>query len=234
MSCNVGMENLDKKGWEHGVLFLSFGDSLAFPRHREGQSFSDMYHVAVGDRLGLYCIFKNEGGATSRAVKQQMKSLKSYSPRSEGIAFVILHFGIVDCTPRPTPYWLYQRRRKKWALILSFISKSLLPEKPWVNECEFFENTNDCIRMAKLFSERVILVGICPAGRRFREASKGVDDRIRAYDALLEKSAHKHSIDYIDMKDVDTKNHLINDGHHLSPLGHEILAAKVIDLFRKL
>ena len=219
---------------------LIIGDSLSMSRYEDGISYEEMY----SSRLAFAFPERLVVNASERANSSNRISSKSYLveyvyPMKPHIT--IIQIGVVDCLPRLLTQ--FQRR------VVSITTRLRMTKKltdhyiqylsmrrfqitkrramPFVSQNDFEKNLN--ILKSELISinplSRFIVVGIpCPS-KFLTNKSYAADDFVREYNNILRSIFDFNTSKYIDLYEA-TKHDpslLLNDGYHISRLGHEYL-----------
>lgn len=149
----------------------------------------------------------------------------------------ILNFGIVDCSNRPIPYWLFhfinnydESEGKAHQLIrklLSYIEKKyrsrlvrIRKYKPWTSPQKFKLLYRGLIQqLQKETSARIICIGINKTNERVTSQLHRTNERIEEYNHIIRVSCEK-----LDCLFIDPKNHIditdTPDGIHYDAAGH--------------
>lgn len=193
------------------IVILS--DSLSLPRDLpEYVDLSFTYPFLLNEKYGgvINCGY---GAATSEDILWQV----NYFKNAKKADLFILHFGIVDCTPRVlTRYESWAIRKLKIRLssrVVGFLRKCRVVRK--VEPKIFKEN---CISIKKILDNKIMLVvPIAPAGTEFERSVPGVRDSIIKYNAILRDQfgdAYLHV-------DLNSEEDIMGDYHHLTANGHK-------------
>lgn len=156
----------------------------------------------------------------------------------------ILNYGIVDCSNRPIPYWLFrfinnydESEGKAHQFIRKFISyiekkyrKQLVRirnYRPWTNPQKFRCLYRGLIQqLQKETSARIICIGINRTNERINSQLHRTNERIEEYNHII-----KECCDELDCSYIEPKNHIDSldtpDGIHYDATGH-LKIAKIL------
>ena len=212
-------------------MFISLGDSLAFPRNDQesSNSVSNSWVQLAFRKLSFQSLwFRNRGGATSKHVLDEALHLLNYLPDSCKPVYVV-QCGIVDSTPRPLP-------PRAFALLKAFFPRrmprcSLLYSvwgRPWVSIRKFKNNMENLLLKIsshpsyKTGGGVVILIEIQEPGPNLTKITGTFS--VSGYNSILRELGKKFDRTTF----LDVKLNLHPDGHHLTTESHLELASAVI------
>ena len=224
-----------------------YGDSISNPRYIDDIPAEDIWSELLKDLLEekfqhKFCLFnKARGGMTIDKQKEVLDNDFGYFKGNSGI--VIIHIGIVDCSPRPISKnmrrvvsILPEPIKQKVILFLHdhrsamqrfMIHRFTTPKK-------FKKIYNKMLE--KLTENSVFCIGIGPVSQRMIDRSFGLDGSIAMYNEIIKECVSKHDNCYY----VDTEKHFrermsgdntseddifLKDGHHYTKLGHKYFSS---------
>jgi acyl-CoA thioesterase-1 len=234
-----------------------YADSLGLPRQNKVK-YEERYLYLVQEKLqeslGLRKIEikdRAKGAATIEDLYTQFCHDNSYYDLPGDL--LILQTGIVECAPRPVnektrkiisklPIWLRER-------VIKFIHN---------NRRKLIERNLGLVRMDKnkfqnLYSEflnyasklykNIFVISICPTNPAFEKRSPGFTNNINKYNEVIQTEISKlaaENVFYIninktimlDYANID-KYILKEDGHHITPMTHAIIATQIIEVLEK-
>jgi hypothetical protein len=228
-----------------------YGDSLACPR--KGVVESHQRYIALVDQFLHSQSFdyielrdKAAGGISLPMLYNSFYSDNTYFSLPGDI--LIIHAGIVDCAPRPVS----DRLRSKISIlpafirqpIISYIHKNrrqlILKGKKYVRtDKQTFEKTLDAFLEQSIpHYKKILIINICPTTTEFNDRSPGLSDSISIYNEIISESIRKKKsakVELIDIHSLIMKNKekiieyiVKEDGHHIHPVTHKIIAEKII------
>jgi len=229
-----------------------YSDSLALPRPGS-VTFSQRYITTLKQWWmsqkkyeDVEIVDRSMGGQSILTLYDMFCSDISYFGPSGDI--IILHTGIVDCAPRPVP----ANVRKIISVLPNFLKNSAVRflhnhrsriQKTglmWkhVNPDEFSAYYSSFLKKAGDNFTRIYCISIAPTNPATELHSPGYSASVQQYNEIIKvciKDTRKKNIHYIDsysqiMNDylnIDTYI-LTDDGHHLTPRSHAIIAREII------
>ena len=247
--------------WENLILKIFkvalYGDSLACPRH--GVLKSHERYIALIEtffRSKLFDFFeirdKATGGVTLPQLYGQYCQDNTYFSLPGDV--LIIHSGIVDCAPRP----ISESMRAKISMLPPFIrniiisyihknrSRLILKGKKIVktNKVTFINTLDSFLESAISNYKKVLIVNICPTTDEFERRSPGLTDSINLYNNLISDIIKKKDSPKVLLIDIykeisNNKNNIEDyivkeDGHHIRPVTHKIIAEKIIECCKDL
>lgn len=188
-----------------------FSDSLGFPRNEpEKVNIEDCYPSLLEKEFGKI-LFVGYGAATSENIAYQT----SYFQGQRKIIY-ILHFGIVDCTPRVlTKYESIICKKLKIQLPKDFcmwLRKARLTRK--TNPRQF---RNNCKKIKENLKGELVVLPIAGSSKEFENNVPGIKKSILEYNKILRSEFAKY---YLPVS-IDPKNDIMSDFHHLNKSGHQ-------------
>jgi acyl-CoA thioesterase I len=235
----------------HKIVII--GDSLSFSRQRKGQIFSQSWPFLISDALQKSIVWqRSKGGAMITDILDECNTLSAYLGSSPPpFDFFIIQVGIVDCCPRPYPIFIDEllnklpnfgvriRLRTRLKDLLNKVSFILrLPRKPWMSPSRFKKNLLSVLSMAKSVTQHIVFLEIAPATNYLVINEPSIQLNIEKYnDILLEEISHYNSTrtgndlmaSYLEMfKNSNNEDLFLEDGHHLTALGHEYVAGSIL------
>ena len=232
------------------ILVSVIGDSLPLPRQFQGLEFHQTYPYLLtawlreqGNLAEVWGMA--HAGSPIRKILGQYDEYRTYvGPQVSGIG--IAHLGIVDCSPRPVPFWIRniigQFPEPLRKLSFKFLHNYRIPLLRYgpgflLTRPDAFRRAYRQLleRMTADFSH-VYAVNIIPAGPYFESRSPSVSQWIEKYNRIIAEVVDAvECVDLIDIwagcKELDADEDLVSpfDGHHLSPAGHRRLFELIID-----
>lgn len=179
--------------------------------------------------------------------RQLQEDLTYFGPRSEDT--IVIHCGIVDCSPRPIPEWMRRvlGRAPRW--LQEGVVKTIHRNRAWlttegrgfraVEPAEFQARLRQMTLLAAESAGLVLLMGIAPPNDSLLDRSPAIGAAISAYNQLIEDCAagSPANVGFVDVNDLvsaDPDTLLTSDGHHLSTEGHAVVARAAIALLGRL
>lgn len=218
-----------------GRRILILGDSLPCPMPHRGQPLEVTWPALLRQRLpGLDVWHRARPRWCSFDVLAEFglftDSLVSFDA-------VIVQIGIVDCGPRPYPRWLFrllelfttygQMRRLDGIAHRRFL---WVYGRPWVTRGQFKANLESLVATAAARNPRlrVAFVPILPPTRRLVRLLPGIAASAARYNEVLRELAREHPANAHAVEPYaahDPHALTLEDGQHLTRLGHELIAA---------
>ena len=134
----------------------------------------------------------------------------------------------------------HQPDSKNIIIIATGINDSqLVLDKPLVSEADFYDHLDELVNKAKKYAAEVVLLGLTRvdeskvAPSPWQENHSYNNNRIEKFDEILEDLAKKQDIEYISLKEVLSKEDLI-DGLHPTSNGYEKLYQKIYPVLKSL
>ena len=198
------------------ILIIS--DSLGIKRKKINvtyvqllQRYFNVYHIGL---IGL----------TSRKALKiiKKKKLKYFD-------YVIMHFGIVDCCPRPFSHSL------SFLLNKCFITRyiyDILSRSPkflkfvniqWVTEKDFKKNINELKNILLKKTKKIIYIPISTPLNFLKKNCGDFSNIVNKYNNTLKTKKNNNEIYLNVYNNRNNSYHFINDGVHLSQRGHEMI-----------
>lgn len=201
---------------------LIVGDSLA-ARRSTNPSDVVIWPELLGDRMSQTDIVNISKPYATSCILRKIKETS--------IDIAVLELGIVDCAPRK-----FSRLETKFlSFIPGFISKhvvKLLGRMPsdsrvYVCSSEYKKNIEIFCKSNK--DNRIIIVEIMPASSAFLKKNPTAYLNISKYnDVLGEISNSIDNVNIVKTSDMSGSEFFLEDGYHLSPLGHVEVFERVI------
>lgn len=191
------------------IVILS--DSLGFPRSEpEKVSMEECYPSLLANKFGKV-LFVGYGAATSENIAYQTSYFRGNQKK-----IYLLHFGIVDCTPRVlTKYESCILKKIKIKLpqtICMWLRKARLTRK--TNPLAFRHN---CKKIKENLSGNLIVLPIAKASKKFENKVPGIQKSVHEYNKILKSEFSKA---YLNVS-IDPNKNIMSDFHHLNKLGHK-------------
>lgn len=112
------------------------------------------------------------------------------------------------------------------------------PDNPKVSQEDFVSNLRLLMGQAKTFTDRIVCIGLTHVDESkipFEENGKQVyfmNERIDAYDALLEQTAREERAYYVKLSDIITEHELVDDVHP-NTAGHKKMYEKIFSFLKE-
>ncbi len=152
---------------------------------------------------------------------------------------VILHYGIVEASPRALPYrsWMWWHRPQVCSKFKGYIAgrlNLLWPHlirlfglKGWVNSAQFaYHLKRLCAHARKECQARIFLINIGPPNELFCQRLPGIERIIPEYNRTIARVAAEEGAEVIDVWSLIQQYSIEKmqpDGAHLTSFGHECL-----------
>lgn len=222
------------------MRILILGDSLACPMPRRGQPLEATWPALLRRTAPDMDIWHR-----ARPRWCSLDVLAEFGLFTDSLSrfdALIVQVGIVDCGPRPYSYRLfkileqcmsYERMRRLDSLAhRKFL---WLRNRPWVTREQFKQNLAHIITTC---AERnpalhVVFVPILPPTRRLLDLLPGIAQSAADYNKVFPELEREHpeTMHALDpFSGQDPLQLTVEDGQHLTCLGHELIAAKLSDV----
>ena len=242
----------DTTAERHFAIYV-YGDSLSLPRAQDGVRYYETYPELLRDaiqarltnaRIALYN--RSQGGGFITSLMSSFENDGAYFG-TDGVGILVIQCGIVDCAPRPVPTNVRQVIAKlpmpfRWA-----ISKFLHHMRPYMlragmkwqlSTAEAYQQILlEWLRRAAPRFNTIYVVNIAPTIEAIESHSPGLTASIDAFNAVIDRTVRQAALN---VKLIDVHAALsdggrdlkllinINDGHHITRLGHELYASLII------
>ena len=146
----------------------------------------------------------------------------------------ILQVGIVDCTPRP-----FSKRLTR-VISLFYGGKKLIDRlsrhqqflklfgKPWISLEKFENNILEIFKISSKISSKIIFIEISKPVHYLLENCGNFSSIVSDYNSVIKKT---FSNGYLEVyQGIDSELLILPDGHHLTKLGHKIIANKILSV----
>lgn len=161
----------------------------------------------------------------------------------------IIHFGIVDCAPRP----VNNETRKKIGklplllkkLVIRYLHKNrrkilLSGNANYITPPKYFQaNMKSILKTASANYNKVFVINICPTNSETEDKSPGLTKAIETYNDIIGKEIAVLEVPNVKLIDINnliksSKDHVDQfivkeDGHHITPKTHQLLFDKIIE-----
>ena len=213
------------------LLFLT--DSLGYPRYYSGSSPDLVWPYKVRDALSVSSDLKlyfdmKPGRDTKSLMSEYDKHISAYEPD-----MVVLQVGIVDCAPRAL-----KRSELQVALRIPIFSKVIhklvkhyyiplvkLRKITYVSPKSFKKNLE--LLKHKMKGASFIVLPIAPANNAYIQSNPLISEYIDKYNRILsEVFLEQYQSSVYENEEIDKL--FLEDNHHLSNFGHEVVASFVI------
>ena len=223
------------------TVVVVVGDSICLPRYLDGVEFYQTYPFLLLNWLRLRGYSAEvwniaQAGVPINHLANRYRDYRSYVGSAKG-NIGILHLGVVDCSPRPIPWFARNQIGKLPSFvrnrIIGFLHRYRVLMLRYFfsfvfTQPERFEQyyRELLVEMSNDF-EVLFAVNIAPPGVSFYQRSPGIDANIECYNQIISKAIQ--DFDKVVLVDVwgkfnehaaTEKYMLPKDGHHLSVEGH--------------
>lgn len=211
------------------------GDSLSMPRINDGVLYEDSYPSILANSIDFEVINRSR---RANDTNEQLKLQNSFDDvTSIKPDIVVLHLGIVDCSPR-----LFSRLGNKVINKLKYINKYIIKimsknrffftklfKKVYVNIDKYKSNMEQIIDFLKENNvEHIFIINICSTNKENSLRSFNFEKNIEDYNNVIDEVAKKTRVTIIDMRKYTPEEILIQDGIHLNKNGNKIIADSII------
>ncbi len=218
------------------------GDSLGLPRLKPTIiSYKDIWPFLLESKLrnkNINCVVLNHS-ERSRTLPKFLKNFQDIVSIWEP-DILIIQIGIVDCAPR-----LFSEREHKflnsgfihWRIaraIINFASKhrrQIIKLRSWVRYTPLKKFKMSLQNLGKILSNvnfKTIILPIMPSFPSHIYRSPGYNESVEKYNEEWKLFCEKYFHIFINLEDVingfKLEDLLLEDGHHLSKLGHQRIA----------
>lgn len=228
------------------MRILIVGDSLVLERLEEKNPFSNTYG-------GLLKSIYSQNKETEVIVIGKRNNDSKIQSSSDNIFYdiiqfepdvLILHIGIVDCTPR-----IFSRGQKNLLLSFpNFIRRKIIKvsskyrfqitkrrQKVYVSYNEFIKNYQKILKQINP-ETHIIMINIAKPPRHLLNRTYHYEDNVRKYNEVIGELSKKWKCSLLDLfRMVENDSKILNsDGIHLSLHGHRIVADEIKKIIEKL
>ena len=217
------------------MIVKIYSDSLGFPRLEDDTCYDQTYAGKLASHPELDIHLRGRGGFIASQI-QSMVTMDARYSRGNIDELAILHFGIVDCAPRPIPRalrFLLSRLnvsiRSRFVRVIHFV-------RPYSQRLIFFRFTSPK-RFRVIYSDlvqgqlqkniKVICISIMDPSNEAEHHSPGLRKSVKEYNNLIKNVCSLHGATYIEVS--DDESFLLRDGIHLSNKGHEEIYRLLMD-----
>tara|TARA_B100000508_G_scaffold141091_1_gene146312 strand:- start:39648 stop:40367 length:720 start_codon:yes stop_codon:yes gene_type:complete len=191
-------------------------------------------------------IVENKG--FTRAITRDILRLKD-DISSSGASVVILNLGAVDAPTREIPLWysdlISVKKKGKVSyhlfnllhgalfkgVLRPFIVK-LRGKRAWTSKKKFERDINEILdHINKDTCSKIIILGINSGNERIEKKLPGTISNYKVYNDILRKISEERSIDFVDVRDLNSKDHF-PDGVHYNYDGHKEISDRILNLIR--
>jgi lysophospholipase L1-like esterase len=222
------------------MRILILGDSLPFPRPLRGQPIAATWPAILKERLPHADIWLRANPRS--CMLDVLRELDFFTDSLGAFDLIVVQAGIVDCAPRPYPRLLYKMLEAAVGMprlrrIERFAHRRLLWAygRPWVGPRAFGEAVARLADIAHRANPRseVIFLSIAPPTRTIAADLRGIDRAAAAYNEVLRREVGRlretRPCRFVDpFAETDPFRTTIEDGHHLSRLGHHLVADAIV------
>jgi len=221
------------------MRILILGDSLSLPRPRNGQPLPTTWPILLKEQIPQVELWLR--AHTRFTITDVLRELGFFTDSLTEFDALIVQSGIVDCAPRPYPQLVAKLLDAAVGMptfrkIERFTHEHLLwcYRRAWVSPRAFACSIQNLVHIAHQHnpSLKVIFVPIAPPMRSIVRMLPGIDTAASRYNDILRTTAAKLSCVTIDpFSCADPSSITIEDGHHLSCLGHRLVACALTAVF---
>ena len=222
--------------------FLILGDSLPSHRSRAGISLSQTWPELLKQASPtLNILNRSRWRATSREV---LREFRFFSDSLDHFDAIIIQCGIVDAVPRPMSHRLQRFVWEFFPVALERIFNAIVyglpswfPRHSWLSPQQYHGNLLEVVSTAVSRNPTImiVMIPILPAGRGMSQIFPGVEELIARFNNELLSLVLKFSEKKVYLLDsyssLDIEELTTHDGHHLSVMGHRIVADSLSKLF---
>lgn len=216
---------------------LILGDSLAFGRSKYGIGRDLTWPYLLGKEFGCGLQVRARGGASMVDVAKEAHSLNEYwlggvESRKFDITFV--QAGIVDCCPRlaPRSVYPYVKRMPGFRNLERNPSAHKLWARPWTSKTRFHKALSKLSRTLSSISNLSFFVEIANPVNYLLKNVGDFSYEVSNYNDILVKVAGSQSLVNWQAESSE-KIHLLPDGHHLTVLGHQLVAKACLNKYQE-
>jgi len=217
------------------VIVKIYSDSLGFPRIEDDTCYSQTYAGKLASHPELDIHLRGRGGFIASQLKS-MATMDARYGRDNIDELAILHFGIVDCAPRPIPRTLRFLLSKLNDSIRSRLVRVIHAIRPYSQILVFFRFTSPK-RFKAIYSDlvesqlqkniKVICISIMGPSYKAEQHSPGIRKSVKEYNNIIKNVCSLHGATYINVR--HDESFLLLDGIHLSNKGHEEIYRLLMD-----
>jgi lysophospholipase L1-like esterase len=219
---------------------LVLGDSLAFPRAHKGQKICETW-PALLQRYSIDTYLWNRAypASTSHDVLANIQQLMFYCHVDyPQIDLIVVQVGICDATPRDLPKsferllsLLPRGSARISSMIVLLLKLFRLRQQPWVRIEDFENNICKIADSSLILSKEVYFISIAPPCHYLLINRPGLDKDVLRYNLAIERALqNKPKCTLINPLPIDASDCLLEDGHHLTLTGHQLIAKTILKL----
>ncbi|MDC1317697.1 SGNH/GDSL hydrolase family protein [Flavobacteriaceae bacterium] len=223
-------------------IITILGDSLSMARIEDGISYKDTYSYLLSEYLkkDYLVLNKSKRGNTT---KNQINPQNIYDDIiTTNSNFFIIQIGIVDCSPRiitmkEKVILRYLFSEKIQNIYIGFKSKyrrfiTRNFPKTYVSLDNFNDNYKLLIQtiLKQTAVKKIVLINISDTNNINKYRSYGFENNIISYNQVISKlqKKFKSKVELIDLFSISKNNNIIlDDGIHISPDAHIVLANEI-------
>lgn len=225
------------------MRILILADSLAIPRPHRGQPLEITWPAilkASNEKLDVW-----QRARPASTVIEILDEFNLFSDSISSFAGLVLQVGITDCCPRPDPYFFQRFSRyflgKRFQRFINSNYHRLLKlrSRPWISKTTFANSVREILgkSIERNPSIKIAVIKIGPPCHNFVEKVKEIPRYVEEYNSVLEEiirdDKFRSNVSLLNpYSGKDAKEIMINDGHHLTDLGHKLVAQSVKDALR--
>jgi lysophospholipase L1-like esterase len=228
------------------VRILILGDSLPFPRPHKGQPVDVTWPSLIKARIPDADVWLR---ATPRScILDVIKEYFFFTDSLPAFDVVIVQTGIVDCAPRPYSRWIYKFLETflgmaKLRKIERFAHDHLLwlYGRPWVSQNAFVQGIRQIVETThgKNPALTTLFVPIAPPTRTIVQTLTGIDHAAALYNRIIEREVSALKKEFLcdcvqPFSNRDPFEITIEDGHHLSVVGHRLIAEALVTTIKNI
>lgn len=217
---------------------LVIGDSLAIPRPKRGQHLSATWPALLKEKFPDIDVWQRcRPGVLCYEV---LREFNLFTESLDAFDFLVIQVGIGDCCPRPYPHVVYRvLQALHWENVIKKINSwypFLLRFRavPWFTPQKYFDHIDEIATVALQQNPHisVSLIAIGEPSRELLRKVPGIEKWVPRYNTQLERIADKHGarVSFINpYAGTPLSEVFLEDGHHLTVKGHQLVAAAVAD-----
>ncbi len=228
------------------LAVLVYGDSISMPRSFDGIGCHQIYPEIIKEFNGAMIFNRSQGGLGIKDIYSQFQRDSAYFDGHRN-KILIIQTGIVDCAPRPIPFWLKRCISKLPGMMRKPIVGFLHANRPQIQKFVRWRLTSPAI-FEKIFAQwlndglqtfkRIYIINIFPATKEISLHSPGLAESIKEYNKIIKQQViykNHPSVILINAYEALNKNEedvgkwvSSKDGHHLTLEGHRWIAEQII------
>lgn len=231
---------------DHSSVILIQGDSIPLPRKEV--NYTDTWIYKLRTQLeSKHVVALAQSEKTTRDLHPEnqahrKRELENYKPST-----IIIQLGIVDCAPRYFSWPEIQIVRTFPSDFLSQMTRHVAVRlrtrsghRAYTSEREFKSNIENYFERAERIGvNRIFIIEILPASRKYLDKNPNVDEAICTYNQLIREAVSNfelaEAVKPLDVGDKPSKKivdkYTLSDGYHLNRSGHDAVFENVVQQF---